>query len=448
MLPPLRSFLATLREVEDVETVVARRVVELDSMEEAFVREAKRLYPGVPTEVHRRAAEIVHRKIHERMDRTEQLLRAGVPEEGMQAFAITWAEDLRAKLAIVRGDEYDFQRYAPVWNRARVKRPMGQILRNSLLTAAVSGFEVLVSGLVRAFLALKPEVLRQSDRKYLYSEVELFTTLDEFRDHCAEVTADNLLRGGFDEWMEWFSRRHKLAITGVTDSATELREIFQRRHLLVHNGGVVNRYYLSKLGEVDDPPDLGDKLWVTPDYLAKALDELTVAGVKLAASLLLKIASNEQDREIVHDELRHIAYELLCAERWSTSARLDEWHLSFLVDDSWRLVARVNLWVAQKRMWGVEYVRQDVECWNTETLASKYLLAKLALLDRNEDAYELVKRLILSNEINSDNWTNWPVLEGVRQYESEEISVSDWVAPAPFGDAHSDVSDSVADSNL
>jgi hypothetical protein len=366
------------------------------------------------------------------------LKESGAVEEEFEKFQHSWTEGLRKGFEELTGDPEDYWRYGLVWDRIADRAPSSRLLRNSLLIGAVSDFEVLVSGLVRAFLALRPDIIRMAEQKYSISDLEPFSTLDEFREHCAENMADTLLRSGFDDWMDWFGKRHKIAVQGVTEDADELIEIFQRRHLLVHNGGVVNRFYLSKVGG-DGAPKMGEKLGVCGAYLTKAVDELTVAGIKLSISLVRKLFSGQEGQDAISHRLGHITYELLTAGSWSVVDRVNEWELTFVQRQSSRLMATVNRWIAQKRLFGTDHIRAEVEGWDTDTLSGRFRLAKLALLDENEEAYDLTKALSSGGEIARDDWRDWPLLEGLRAYEVNTVDESERLFPVSFGDVvHSD----------
>lgn len=434
IFPRLATFLKSMRTIGDVEDFVKENSDQLNSVENAFVLQAKRLYPGLDAEVHRRAADFIHPMIHINMDKLADLEGKQASPEEVAEWTERWESRMKEKLAELTGEEDYFYKYARIWNRME-NSPKSGIVRKSLLMAAVSDFEVLVSGLVRAFLSLKPEIIRSADAKYSFFELEPFSTVEEFRSHCAENMADALLRGGFDDWMDWFDKKRKVSVQGVTHDADALIEIFQRRHLLVHNGGVVNRFYLAKVSGGSSPNE-GQVLGVSRGYLKRSLDELTVAGVKLALSLLIKLKFGPEDSKIVDHQLDHITFEFLTAESWAVAYRLNAWHLGFAQSPSTRLIATINKWVAQKHLEGGESIREEVEKWDASTLASEYKLAKHALLDENEKAYALVKSLIAGSELYLEDWRDWPLLEGVRQYEAENVEEANLIWMPSFSDSH------------
>ncbi|ALE06951.1 hypothetical protein AL755_18285 [Arthrobacter sp. ERGS1:01] len=247
--------------------------------------------------------------------------------------------------------------------------------------------------------------------------------------------AEVLLRGGFDDWMEWFGKKRNIKVPGVTEDAGALVEIFQRRHLLVHNGGVVNKFYLSKVSG-PELPVLGDRLHVGTQYLENSVDELTVAGVKLSFSLLQKMAPNEVDLEELSHRLEHLSFDLLSAGYFRPVFSLNDWHLGFVKDSERRLIVMVNKWIAMKKMGLAERVCIEVAEWDTATLSGTYRLAKLALIDDNAAAYSLVKAMISAGELRRESWRDWPLLEGVREFELKNIGSADKIWVVAFGGEH------------
>jgi hypothetical protein len=415
LFPPLRNFIAAMEAAEELSKFISENQRRLHDIEAIFTVEALRIFPADSEEQHREAGKLVHEKIHRMMHAVYSIEEANRTDEAVSATQEKYFAELRSELLSLTGRPEDYGRYAHVWNRVQARPGGAHVLRASLLMSAVSYFEVLISAIVRAQLTLRPEILRSDEQKYSMRDLEAFTTIEQFREHCSEKMADSLLRGGFEDWMEWFSKRHKLQVAGVTDSV-DIVEIFQRRHLLVHNGGVVNGLYLTKVQGVQDVPAVGERLRVNAKYLQHALDLLTAAGVKLVAALFGKLFDDADGRETVDHHLSNMTFGLLVSGRYAVVSDVSKWHLTIVQDAQSRLVAMVNHWLAEKHLHGVETIRAEVAAWKIGTLADRYKLAKLALLDRNEEAFVVVKRLLDSQEMSPNEWRGWPLLEGVREY--------------------------------
>lgn len=437
MIAALRTFLESMQAARELDEFISQSARQLNDVEALFAAEAKRRFPSDAMEQHVKAAKIVHPTIHRMMDIARQGKEEGLSDEVVKAKRDSELDSMRAQLLDLTGSPDYYAKYDSVWGTVARRRTRTSTLRASVLITIVSDFEVLIASIVRIQLALHPEILRSDEQKFSMKELEGFDSLDAFRESRAERMADGLLRGGLDDWMQWFSRRHRLDIPGVTDCPPELVEIFQRRHLHVHNGGVVNEIYRAKVKELDDLPDAGTHLRVRKVYLDRAIGMLITAAVKLTLGSALKFDPDFTVAQADHF-LAHATYTLLERGEFSSVADINDWHLGFAEDSYTRVTAKVNAWLARKNIDGIDAIRDEVLAWDVETLARTFRIAKHALLDENEEAFALVESALESGELWKDSWDNWPILAGVRSYArsrgQQPLGRDDWF----FSELHED----------
>jgi hypothetical protein len=426
----------------------------LDDLHAAVRRIAANRLPNATDEQHEKATALVIEKFGAYLNQTDEA-RTPTGEsdvvEDHPSDAVAEAnekEDTNFLGELVDGlneilpGEGSFSTYVVAYIKARYRPARAAVLNASLLTTAVGNFEVLVSSLVREFLRLKPEAIRSDDARYSLAEIEGYESLEEFRAYCAERYAESLLRGGFEDWMDWFQKRLQIGTADLTEDEVGLREVFQRRHLVVHNGGNVNRFYLNKLPDLKVRPDIGKHLHIDDEYLSAAIDRLIASGTQLQISVmrrLLPVDSEEHPADEIADET---AYEYLKEGRYSLSSEIAAANHAGCVSHYTKLVLQVNGWIARKRLHGIEAIRPEVEAWQVEALSPKFALAKLALLDQVEEAHDLAKVLLDNETITNQDWWTWPLLEEVRAFADNEEVVE--VAAAVGQDA---VEDGVLDLN-
>ncbi|GAB2652670.1 hypothetical protein GCM10027088_33430 [Nocardia goodfellowii] len=428
----------------ELDRFIGANASQLSDVESLFVAEATRRFPSDPKNQHRDAASLVHKNIHEIMDKRDALKKAGASEDEISEARDLLRSQLQAQLDELTGRPDYFAKYGSVWSTITRRNSGVRILRSSLLINIVSDFEVLISGLVRAVIETRPEILRSSERRFTYQDIESFVTITEFRRHCGERVAEDLLRGSFNDWMDWLAKRHKIEVVGVTDCPVSLVEVFQRRHLLVHAGGVVNAIYLSNTKGIPDPPEIGHRLRVSSKYLRESVAMLLVAAIKLCVTAARKFAKSPDADLLIDRDLSSLSFGLLLREHYSIVETINEWHLEAVGNDATRIICTVNRWIARKKLHGLEAIRREVEEWDTSTLALRYAATKSALLDRNEDAYQLVKKALESGELPPDGWRNWPVFENVREYALSKGADSTMMMNWPFEAPHSHAGPSVS----
>ena len=72
------------------------------------------------------------------------------------------------------------------------------------------------------------------------------------------------------------------------------------------------------------------------------------------------------------------------------------------------------MWLASKHLGRWEEVRGDVERWDTSALSLSYRLARLALLEQNDEFFR-VADAISGDALPGNAWAEWPVFEWVRK---------------------------------
>ena len=200
----------------------------------------------------------------------------------------------------------------------------------------------------------------------------------------------------------------------------QVLEIFQRRHVIVHSGGLVSRQYLAKVKS--SSAAIGDTLDVDLEYLSTAADHLVTIGLALgsnAARQLFRRAEGDRDR--LEADAGNYAFRLLQEERWlaaktlTEELKIDSFHRSGLA-----LVAQVNGWIARKHLGEMESCRPEIERWDTEPLESRFKLAKLALLGEMQAGLELVQQIRGTMSLPFEYWLSWPLLAELREYEQAQ----------------------------
>ena len=141
-------------------------------------------------------------------------------------------------------------------------RTRTDLLLASLLTTAVGDFEVLFSEIVSFFYRLRPSALKAHDAQLSWAEIDSYGSLDELRTHFIDERVSQLMWKGFEEWMKWLNQQLKIQYAEIALDSSTTSEIFQRRHVIVHNGGVVSPQYVAKMADKPSGARLGERLIV------------------------------------------------------------------------------------------------------------------------------------------------------------------------------------------
>jgi hypothetical protein len=221
------------------------------------------------------------------------------------------------------------------------------MLRSSLLVTSFGALEVLIGVLAREFYLAHPGALGD-EPKFTLKELQQFDSLDDARTAAVASQVDKLLQGDLAEWEKRFESRLHLPLDSYCIDHSTLEEMFQRRHVIVHNDSRVSRLYLRRLSGHADLPELDQILPVPRPYLEDALDALDVLGSLLAFNAWRKLFSSEE-REATEDITRQ-SYSLMHRGRWAAARKICQAYVNASPKAEHREIFRANHWLAEKRL--------------------------------------------------------------------------------------------------
>lgn len=286
----------------------------------------------------------------------------------------------------------------------------------SLLISLVAEFEVLVSNLFGELYRCFPDSAISTEKSFNWEFISAADTLDGLKDQIIEDAVLAAMYSSYGTWLDKFEG-FEIGVPPIARQA-ETKEIFQRRHLIVHNGGRVNVTYLKR-SYTDPAPVVGSLLEVSLDYLNDAADRLFAVAAGLYAQVVRKIIEPGPYRTTLEAHLSMHVYELLSHRRFHALviavAALD---INTVDDEQRKQMLEVNRWLALKRLDRFAECVDEVEAWDVETLPPQFRLAKLALLDRTEEGLRLIGEIRGTKSLSIDSWATWPLLEELRRAES------------------------------
>lgn len=286
-------------------------------------------------------------------------------------------------------------------------------LHRSSLISLVSAVESFVSTLLHQFYSTHPAALNIKEKQFTFDELSRFETMDDARSYIVSWKVENLLRGSLEDWFEFFSKNLKLKLSVASRRMDALVEIFQRRNLFVHNEGVVNNIYLSKVKNGKEKGHLLNKrIGVTKKYLFAAIDEIESSFLDVAYEIWARC---EKSNELRPHLIVATSYDALLQRRWDVAKDV----ASLVVADPASselpiLMAKVNSWIARLRL-GDQAAIGEIEKFDVSAKGDVFRLAKCCLLEQNEKALALAKDLFGQNKIEFESLSEWPLFEPQRE---------------------------------
>ncbi|MFI9571425.1 hypothetical protein ACIG5D_08345 [Microbispora rosea] len=304
------------------------------------------------------------------------------------------------------------------WHETLNRTPRLPILFNSLIVTAVSTFEVQIAKLATDYYHAHPEALdagpKEQAPSFSLSDLKKLGSIEEATELAISRRVEVLLFGSLSDWRKFFKDRLNLDLPDFAIDWNAARELFQRRHVIVHNGGYASRRYITQTADcnVGKPVEVGTYLDSDREYVQAALDQLLTIGVLLAVSAGIKLHTAQAQAFI--SKLQAISYETLLRRQWRVTEKMCRFGSSISITAQDAVLFTVNGWIARARLNGPESIREEVSKWDTSALAHRYRLAKSCLLGDHDTAFQDLAKLVESGDLDVSDALEWPLLEGLR----------------------------------
>jgi hypothetical protein len=156
-------------------------------------------------------------------------------------------------------------------------------MRRSTLGALVSEYEVFLIKLLHLISEVRPEVFVSESDQISFGDLSKFQSLAEAREAFLNDKIESLLQEkSHFEMLTWLEGKFSVNLTSNKTLIAEFVEVCQRRHLLMHAGGVVNRRYQRVCEKAGVKPEslgeVGSKLAVNRKYLRQATSRVFQIG--------------------------------------------------------------------------------------------------------------------------------------------------------------------------
>ncbi|HEX6544000.1 MAG TPA: hypothetical protein VF040_19760 [Ktedonobacterales bacterium] len=127
----------------------------------------------------------------------------------------------------------------------------GDLVAQMELTRMVDNFLSYLSELLTLIFRTKPETLRTDETTVSLSYILKYETMDELVGALAESRVNELAYKGLRELSKYLSRRIGFDLYTSEEDMAAAVKLIEQRNLIVHNRGIINHIFVSKLPEYD-----------------------------------------------------------------------------------------------------------------------------------------------------------------------------------------------------
>lgn len=273
-----------------------------------------------------------------------------------------------------------------------------RFLYETSMVNLISATETFFAKILKTYYKRFPDlVTEKSEKSFTYRDLEEFKTIDDAKQFLLEKKIDSIIRSNSINWIEYLKNQLKIDTTRVSNFMDDFHEYFLRRNLLVHNDGFINKLYMKNLPESHKTKKLNPDTAITvePEYLIRATYLMEIIWLDISTQIAEKNLKDNENLEKFYDSLSNISYKHLLEERYIVS----EYISLFLSENSKLneeqiLIAKINYWLSVKYQGRFSEIKTDIEEIDISAKDKKYELAKMALLEKNKEFFELLPQVL------------------------------------------------------
>ncbi|OBX22192.1 MULTISPECIES: hypothetical protein [Bizionia] len=298
-------------------------------------------------------------------------------------------------------------------NSKIVNKHINLLYTNSLISL-LSNVEWFFSQILHYYYDEHPESAGVQKRTLTLKDLKTFSSVDDAEKYLIDVKIDEVLRGNFESWASLLKEEIGLGLGYLKPVMDELIEIYQRRNLFVHNGGVVNSIYISKVKEsLRKNIDVGDQLEVDKNYLENSICQLQKAFILIGAELWKKLNPEDEKRGEI---LGEIVYENLLHSRWDICEGL----CYFSINDSQinpvdKVIAQINYWLCKKETDDYKSIEKEINKADYSDKKEIFQLGLFALRGETEKLINILQIVLETNQTNIERLEEFPILREYRE---------------------------------
>jgi hypothetical protein len=350
-----------------------------------------------------RFQEIIEKNIAEKYSEKPELYiekKEGINDEDSKRFSIK-----------IKSPDTEISNH--IDNVKKTKNHIELLYKNSLISA-LSSVEWFFSQLLHFYYDKHPESAGIQKKTLTLSDLKDFGSIQDAEKYLVDTKIDDIIRGNFESWIALLKSDLNLNLGYLNPMIKDLVEIYQRRNLFVHNGGIVNSIYLSKVDK-EFKKDLinGSKLIIDKEYLDKAILKLQKAFILVGAELWKKLSPEDTTRcEILGD----IIYENLLHNRWEICEGL----CYFSIKDSLanpidKVLAQINYWLCKKELNEYSSIEKEINKADFSDKKEIFQLGLFSIRGEIEKAIELLPIVLETEQTNIKRLEEFPILKELRE---------------------------------
>ncbi len=189
-----------------------------------------------------------------------------------------------------------------------------QTMSRAALGALVSEYEAFLTGMIRVLAHHNPAILISEDEAVSVKKIQEYGSFDDLMDDLIDEKISDLLQGkSHYQVLKWLEGKFDVNITSNPEMISDFVEICQRRHIIAHAGGIVNRKYINICTEhgltLGSLPKINSKINVSRRYLRKSTATIFQMGFFILHMIWQKVVPSH--KTVSHGNILQVSHDFL-----------------------------------------------------------------------------------------------------------------------------------------
>jgi hypothetical protein len=305
-----------------------------------------------------------------------------------------------------------------------LKTERTKLLYKSALVMLASYVDYLISDIIRCYHKTFPDSLSDKNLTISLTELKSCADRDEAVDLLLNKKLDSLMYGNLDSQKLYLKNDVKSDLMGNMINWDVINEVIERRNVIVHNDGIINRRYLKNVNIstiLEDRKSIieGAKLQVTDKYFNAVSIEVLFAGIVLLQSCWRKWFKKDADK--ADTNLTNIMLELTAKKEYSILERLGIFSKQIQTYDAEnRYILDFIYYLSLKRQGKTSELDLYLSKIDKSALRPKFLAALSALSGDRTGFYENVKKAASIGDLVKSSFDDSSLMFLLNEFEKDE----------------------------
>jgi len=303
-----------------------------------------------------------------------------------------------------------------------LNRNQTEILYKTSFVMLISYFDYLMSDIIWCYYKTFPGALSGKELFISFNDLSRCGDKDEAIDYILSKKVDSVLYGNLTNQLNFFSSEFRIGLNKGIVKWDAINEAVERRNLIVHNSGIVNRRYINNVKRLAKGIKEGDVLNVDARYLKNILEEVFLAGIVLAENCWRKWFKKKT--EGAGDILVNEAGKAIYWRDWNLVERLCLYAKGIPESDGIDMdTIEIYYCHTLKKRGKRDKMEAELGKFRRKELRPLIMAMVCALVDDKDGFYECVKDLAELGKPSKESFIgdfDWPTLMDIREDEDYE----------------------------